>query len=349
MLKFSVIMSIYKSDVPEYLHIALESLLNQTRRPDEIVIVGDGPVPAELEQEIERLPTEGSEAAGSMFNVQGSNALKRVQGSKLHTDSTELTDSITQTSRFNSQSSIAFGDDCHDSVNQASLLTLAAPIILNLQGHETVIRYLPQEKNRGLGAAMAIAVEAAQYPYLARMDSDDICLPDRFEKQMRCFEEDPELSAVGGMITEFVDTPENIVTKRVLPLEDKDIKRFMKSRCGVNHVTVIFKKEDLLKAGNYRSDYRQEDYYLWARMMKVGCKFRNIPDVVVNVRSGYDQFARRSGWKYYLDHCAIFRYMYREGLISWGRLAYNYIVRFVVQFLMPNGLRTWVYQHVLRK
>ena len=36
MLKFSVIMSIYKSDVPEYLHIALESLLNQTRRPDEI-------------------------------------------------------------------------------------------------------------------------------------------------------------------------------------------------------------------------------------------------------------------------------------------------------------------------
>ena len=326
MLKFSVIMSIYKSDVPEYLHIALESLLNQTRRPDEIVIVGDGPVPAELEQEIERLPTEGSGAAGSKFKVQGSNALKRVQGSELHTDSTELTDSITQTSRFNSQSSI-----------------------LNLQGHETVIRYLPQEKNRGLGAAMAIAVEAAQYPYLARMDSDDICLPDRFEKQMKCFEEDPELSAVGGMITEFVDTPENIVTKRVLPLEDKDIKRFMKSRCGVNHVTVIFKKEDLLKAGNYRSDYRQEDYYLWARMMKVGCKFRNIPDVVVNVRSGYDQFARRSGWKYYLDHCAIFRYMYREGLISWGRLAYNYIVRFVVQFLMPNGLRTWVYQHVLRK
>ena len=86
MLKFSVIMSIYKSDVPEYLHIALESLLNQTRRPDEIVIVGDGPVPAELEQEIERLPTEGSGAAGSKFKVQGSNALKRVQGSKLPTD-----------------------------------------------------------------------------------------------------------------------------------------------------------------------------------------------------------------------------------------------------------------------
>ena len=93
-MKFSVIMSIYQNDVPEHLHIALESLLNQTRRPDEIVIVGDGPVPAELEQEIESLPTEGSGAAGSKFKVQGSNALKRVQDSKLHTDLTELTDFV---------------------------------------------------------------------------------------------------------------------------------------------------------------------------------------------------------------------------------------------------------------
>lgn len=272
-LKFSVITSVYKSDVPAYVDKSFESIFKQTLMPDEVVCVVDGPIPDELKAVVEGYNTK-------------------------------------------------------------------YPEIMHLV-------YL--EKNGGLGEAMRIAAETAKYDYLARMDSDDICLPDRFEKQMKCFEEDPELSAVGGMITEFVDTPENIVTKRVLPLEDKDIKRFMKSRCGVNHVTVIFKKEDLLKAGNYRSDYRQEDYYLWARMMKVGCKFRNIPDVVVNVRSGYDQFARRSGWKYYLDHCAIFRYMYREGLISWGRLAYNYIVRFVVQFLMPNGLRTWVYQHVLRK
>ena len=339
MLKFSVIMSIYKSDVPEYLHIALESLLNQTRRPDEIVIVGDGPVPAELEQEVQsfkskvaRSKSKVSKTAKDASSIQESST-RRYEYFKLEVEGlSEAKKAITD---GNESEKFQEGSE-----------------VLNSNGFDTKmpeITYLRQKKNRGLGAALAVAVEAAQYPYLARMDSDDICLPDRFEKQMRCFEEDPELSAVGGMITEFVDTPENIVTKRVLPLTDKDIKRFMKSRCGVNHVTVIFKKEDLLKAGNYRSDYRQEDYYLWARMMKVGCKFRNIPDVVVNVRSGYDQFARRSGWKYYLDHCAIFRYMYREGLISWGRLAYNYIVRFVVQFLMPNGLRTWVYQHVLRK
>lgn len=276
--KFSVIMSIYKSDVPEYVQIAFESMLNQTRLPDEIVVVADGPVPASLKQVIDNLQ-----------------------------------------------------------------------LIIDNEKLPVEVAYLPQEKNRGLGEALRIAVENAKYDYLARMDSDDICLPDRFEKQMKCFEEDPGLSLVGGMITEFVDTPENIVDKRILPLEDKEIKRFMKSRCGVNHVTVIFKKEDLLKAGNYRSDYRQEDYYLWARMMKAGCKFKNIPDVVVNVRSGYDQFARRSGWNYYLDHCAIFRFMYREGLISFPRLVYNYVVRGIIQGLMPNWLRTWTYQHMLRK
>ena len=276
--KFSVIMSIYKSDVPEHVRIAFESMLNQTRLPDEIVVVADGPVPASLKQVIDNL----------QFTI---------DNEKLPVE----------------------------------------------------VAYLPQEKNRGLGEALRIAVENAKYDYLARMDADDICLPDRFEKQMKCFEEDPELSLVGGMITEFVDTPENIVDKRILPLEDKEIKRFMKSRCGVNHVTVIFKKEDLLKAGNYRSDYRQEDYYLWARMMKADCKFKNIPDVVVNVRSGYDQFARRSGWNYYLDHCAIFRFMYREGLISFPRLVYNYVVRGIIQGLMPNWLRTWTYQHMLRK
>ena len=211
MLKFSVIMSIYKSDVPEYVRIALDSILNQTLLPNEIVIVGDGPVPAPLEQVIR---------------------------------------------------------DVQSSISSSNL-----PVEIN---------YLPQEKNRGLGEALRIAVENAKYDYLARMDSDDICMPDRFEKQMRCFEEDPDLSIVGGMITEFVDSPDNVVDKRVLPLDDEGIKRFMRSRCGVNHVTVIFKKADLLRSGNYRSDYRQEDYYLWARMLKAGCKFRNIPDVVVN-------------------------------------------------------------------
>ena len=348
-MKFSVIMSIYQNDVPGHLHIALESLLNQTRRPDEIVIVGDGPVPAELEQEIERLPTEGSGAAGSKFKVQGSNALKRVQDSKLHTDLTELTDSITQTSRFNSQSSIAFGDDCHDSVNQASLLTLAAPIILNLQGHETVIRYLPQEKNRGLGAALAIAVEAAQYPYLARMDADDIAVPDRFEKQLRFLEQHPDVAAVGGMIEDFSSDPNHVTGRRIVPLESEDIHRYMRSRNGMNHVTVMFKKEELLRVGNYRPFHLNEDYYLWVRMIQQGCQLMNIPDVLVRVRAEKEQVDRRGGFPYFRDQYRVFKYMLNTGFISWPRFLLNICERGTVQLLMPLSVRCWFYQRFLRK
>ena len=306
MLKFSVIMSIYKSDVPELVRVALDSLLQQTLLPNEIVIVGDGPVPAELEQVV------------SSF---------KCQVSKIRTTPNP---------------SFAKGGDLVPEDRKESLETRS-------QKPETIVTYLPQEKNGGLGEAMRIAAEAAKYDYLARMDSDDICLPDRFEKQMKCFEEDPELSLVGGMITEFDGEPENIIAKRILPLEDAEIKRMMRGRCAVNHVTVIFKKADLMKSGNYQPFWKQEDHYLWARMMEHGCKFRNIPDVVVNVRSGKDQIARRGGLRFYKSVVRVFWYMYRHGLISFGYFLYICTVRGIVQVLMPNRLRTWVYLHLLRK
>ena len=299
-------MSIYKSDVPELVRVALDSLLQQTLLPNEIVIVADGPVPAELEQEIESFK----------FRV-----------SKLRTTPNP---------------SFAKGGDLVPEDGKESLET-------RNQKPETIVTYLPQEKNGGLGEAMRIAAEAAKYDYLARMDSDDICLPDRFEKQMKCFEEDPELSLVGGMITEFDGEPENIIAKRILPLEDAEIKRMMRGRCAVNHVTVIFKKADLMKSGNYQPFWKQEDHYLWARMMEHGCKFRNIPDVVVNVRSGKDQIARRGGLRFYKSVVRVFWYMYRHGLISFGYFLYICTVRGIVQLLMPNRLRTWVYLHLLRK
>ena len=306
MLKFSVIISIYKSDVPDLVRVALDSLMQQTLLPNEIVIVGDGPVPAELEQVV------------SSF---------KCQVSKIRTTPNP---------------SFAKGGDLVPEDGKESLET-------RNQKPETIVTYLPQEKNGGLGEAMRIAAEAAKYDYLARMDSDDICLPDRFEKQMKCFEEDPELSLVGGMITEFDGEPENIIAKRILPLEDAEIKRMMRGRCAVNHVTVIFKKADLMKSGNYQPFWKQEDHYLWARMMEHGCKFRNIPDVVVNVRSGKDQIARRGGLRFYKSVVRVFWYMYRHGLISFGYFLYICTVRGIVQVLMPNRLRTWVYLHLLRK
>lgn len=212
-----------------------------------------------------------------------------------------------------------------------------------------VMNVIKLEKNGGLGNALKIGVENAKYDIIARMDSDDICLPDRFEKQLAYLEANPECDIVGGQMTEFIDTPDNIVGRREVPLTNDEIYDYMKSRCALNHVAVMFRKESVLKAGNYQDWFWNEDYYLWVRMMMAGCRFANIPDVVVNVRSGADQYARRGGKKYFESEKGIQKLMLDNGLISRSQYAYNVFGRWCVQVLMPNWLRGFVFQKIFRK
>ena len=209
----------------------------------------------------------------------------------------------------------------------------------------TVIRL---EKNGGLGNALNIGVQSAKYDIIARMDSDDICLPNRFEKQLAYLEAHPECDIVGGQMTEFIDSPENIVGRREVPLTNKEIYSFMKSRCALNHVTVMFRKASVLKVGNYQDWFWNEDYYLWVRMMMANCQFANIPDVAVNVRSGADQYARRGGKKYFDSEIGIKKLMLENGMISKKDYIINYIERFIIQLLLPNSIRGWVFRTFAR-
>lgn len=210
-------------------------------------------------------------------------------------------------------------------------------------------RIVWEPENKGLGNALRIGVECAKYPIIARMDSDDISAPDRFEKQLKYLVEHPDCNIVGGQMTEFIDNPDNVVGRRDVPLTNEDIYRYMKSRCGLNHVTVMFRKEAVLKAGNYQNWFWNEDYYLWVRMMLAGCKFANLPDILVNVRSGKDQYARRGGMKYFKSEEGIQRLMLKNRLVSLPRYLFNVSARLVVQVLMPNWLRGFIFQKLFRK
>ncbi|MBR1932851.1 MAG: glycosyltransferase [Prevotella sp.] len=204
-------------------------------------------------------------------------------------------------------------------------------------------------ENKGLGNALRLGTEVTKYELVARMDSDDIALPDRFEKQLAYMEAHHECDIVGGQMTEFIDEPTNIVGKRVVPTENKDIQNYMKSRCAMNHVTVMFRKQAVLGAGNYQDWFWNEDYYLWVRMMIAGCKFANLPDVLVNVRSGSDQYARRGGRKYYESEKGIQRLMLDNGIISRPRYLFNVFVRWCIQCAMPNWLRGFMFRTLFRK
>lgn len=273
-LKFSVCTSVYKNDKPEFVRLALDSMLvHQSVKPDEIVLVQDGPVPEEL-----------------------SLLLTEYEGK-----------------------------------------------------YPEVMHVIRLEKNGGLGNALRLGVENAKYDIIARMDSDDICLPNRFEKQLAYLEAHPECDIVGGQMTEFIDSPDNIVGRREVPLTNEEIYDFMKSRCALNHVTVMFRKEAVMKAGNYQDWFWNEDYYLWVRMMMAGCKFANLPDVAVNVRSGADQYARRGGKKYFDSEIGIKKLMLKKGMINWKEYVVNYIQRFIIQLLLPNSVRGWVFRTFARK
>ena len=123
----------------------------------------------------------------------------------------------------------------------------------------------------------------------------------------------------------------------------------MKSRCAFNHMTVMFRKQAVLDAGNYQDWFWNEDYYLWIRMMLNGCKFANLTDVLVNVRSGRNQYARRGGMKYFRSEAGIQRLMLNNKLISWPRYAFNVFVRWCIQVAMPNWLRGFVFRTLFRK
>lgn len=220
--------------------------------------------------------------------------------------------------------------------------------IVELSNRIKYIKVLWQAENKGLGTALRIGVENAANEIIARMDSDDVAMPDRFEKQLSKMCDEPDLSMVGGFITEFIGNPENVVGRRIVPSLDSEIRKYMKSRCPFNHVTVMFKKSEVIKVGNYQDWFWNEDYYLWIRMMMNGCRFANIPESLVNVRVGKDMYARRGGMKYFKSEAAIQQFMYNHKQIVFPRYIFNLTVRYIVQVLMPNNLRAFVFQKLFR-
>ena len=272
---FSVSMCVYGGDNPLHFDAALDSVVNQTVQPSEIVLTVDGPIPQTIEDVIEK---------------------HRVQLK---------------------QSPIDF-------------------------------RVVYLEKNMGHGEARRICFNHCKCELIALMDADDLSVPDRFEKQLAVFAQHPELSIVGGSIHEFIGTPDNCVGKRIVPETDADIKLYMQKRCPMNQVTVMFRKADVESVGGYIDWFCEEDYYLWLRLALAGKRFANVSENLVNVRVGEEMYSRRGGWKYFKSEAKLQGFMLKKKLIGLPRFVVNVAERLVLQVLMPNQLRGWVFQRFAR-
>ncbi len=221
-------------------------------------------------------------------------------------------------------------------------------VITQYEAHDN-IRVVRLEENQGLGNARRAGLKVCANDLIAIMDADDLSVPDRFEKQLALFAEKPDLDIVGGDITEFIGEPDNIIGRRTVPGRDDEIKQYMKTRCAMNHVTVMFKNSSLNKAGGYIDWYYNEDYYLWIRMMLAGMKFGNVPDILVNVRVGEEMYQRRGGKKYFQSEAKLQKYMLDNKVIGFWTYLINVTKRLIVQVLLPNKLRGWVFQRFARK
>lgn len=217
------------------------------------------------------------------------------------------------------------------------------------QSKKILYNVVYQDVNKGLGKCLNIAVQKARNEIIARMDSDDIASYQRFEKEVRSFMEDPELSIVGSYITEFIGDPSNIVAKRECPTESSAIYKYMKTRCGFNHMTVMFKRKDVLRVGNYQHWHYNEDYYLWIRMALAGCKMKNLGEYLVNVRVGKDMYRRRGGWQYFQSEFNLQRYMLANHFIGYVKFIYNTACRFIIEVALPNSFREFIFKRFLRK
>ena len=130
-------------------------------------------------------------------------------------------------------------------------LTPELDAVIEEYSQNAPVKIVPLAENGGLGKALAIGLTHCSCDYVARMDSDDISVPDRFEKQCSYIAAHPDVAICGGVILEFKKDLNEIIGKRELPLSDKEIKSFVRSRNPFNHMTVFFNKNEILRAGNY--------------------------------------------------------------------------------------------------
>ncbi|WP_168169291.1 glycosyltransferase [Kushneria phosphatilytica] len=172
---FSVLISVYHKESPDFLRSCLASLAEQTLPASEIIIVEDGPI----------------------------------------------------------------GEDLKNVVNEF-LSTL--PIVS-----------LPLSQNVGLGEALNQGLAICSHDLVARMDADDLCTSDRFEKQITHLANAPDdVVLLGGAIAEFDADPTSPHSYRILPTGIKQVKKFAKKRCPVNHMTVVFRKKAIEAVGGIK-------------------------------------------------------------------------------------------------
>lgn len=271
MTPFSLLLPVYAGDQPAYFARAFaSSVQGQIRRPAQVVIVRDGPVPP----------------------------------------------------------------------------ALAAALDAAIAASPVQVTRVDLEQNVGLAEALEAGLRACSHEIVARMDADDVSLPQRFAVQLPVIESGVDL--VGSALLEFVDDEDHVVGVRNPPTDPDQIRDRARFADPFNHPTVVYRKSSVAAAGGYQELPLMEDYWLFARMIQAGARVANVPEALVKYRVGAGAYARRGGWDLLRSEWELQRHLRRAGFVTRPQYLRNVAVRGGYR-LVPEPLRRAAYRRLIAR
>lgn len=198
------------------------------------------------------------------------------------------------------------------------------------------VRVIRLEENQGLTAALNVGLQACETEVVARMDADDVSLPDRFARQWQLIEQGVDL--VGTGMVEFDDDPAVTGETRVPPEGAERIRAHARTHNPFNHPTMMYRLDAIRAIGGYEPFGSMEDYWLGVRMIDSGARVENITDPLVKYRVGGGVFHRRGGWAQARTEWRLQRELLRMGFTTRGEYLRNIIMKGAYR-LMPASIK----------
>ncbi len=207
-------------------------------------------------------------------------------------------------------------------------------------------KVIKNEKNMGLAATLnKLISELDSEEFIFRMDSDDVCMPERIATQLSFMMDNPDIDISGSAIYE-VDESLTPVRLRHFYQEHANISKNMHKGTAVGHVTVCFRRSALNLLGGYSTSYPlNEDIELWFRAIGKGVRFGNLDQPLVNVRVSSSFYERRSFVKAKYEFL-----VYWKGCVDLYGVTYRHlfvIARFAIR-MMPAWIVEKLYKGSLR-
>lgn len=213
---------------------------------------------------------------------------------------------------------------------------------------QQTLRIIKLEDNVGTGKAKNIGLQHCQYEIVSIVDTDDISVSDRFEKQIKCFEADSELVILGGQITEFVDDIISPSGMRIVPLDNQALRQYAKKQSPFNNMTISYRKSKIMEVGGYQHHLWMEDYNLFLRVIAKGYKIQNLEDVLVYARIDNGMHTRRKGYQYIKSEKQLLNLKKELKIQNPIHANILFLIRSTFR-LMPSSLLGKIYNTFLRK